>query len=96
MCEWGLDAMDGETWDNRAYRLGRQLGYPDCCIYAFCTEDYVTRPTRKFDGTGYVPCEECNKKTEGELFSEISKNRKCDTIFPQPPWGVDTITCVQP
>lgn len=54
--------------------LGSYYGYPVCCIDSFL--NYTKKPTRKLQGTGYIPCENCNVKyTEKELISNINKNR---------------------
>ena len=83
-----LGYYDGETWDDRTVRLGEYLGFPKCCIDEFIYVD--TAPTRKLNGTGYVPCALCNEKSEDELVSEISKNRKCEEPFPLA-FGVDAL-----
>ena len=86
MDQFSLDYLDGETWADRTRRLGEGLGYPKCCIDEFIVADYTNRPTRKFTGTGYVPCESCNEKTHEELEATINANRKCPQRFPNEPW----------
>ena len=85
--DFTLDHLKGESNYERMIRLGKGLGYPDCCIQAFLTEDFRTRPIRKLEGTGYVPCAECNKKSPQELVSIINANRKCVERFPKSPWN---------
>jgi hypothetical protein len=63
--------------------LGKLYSYPDCCIKEFLLTMAYPRLARKFDGTGYVPCIECNNKTEKELLDVIKKNRKFSKPFPK-------------
>ena len=81
-----LDYRKNETWVERTERLGELLGYPKCCIDAFCKEDPLTRPDRKLHGSGYVPCCKCDNLSDGQLIDVINSNRKCDTKFPLSPW----------
>jgi hypothetical protein len=62
-------------------KMGKMFGYPECCIAEFCIVE-IPRPIRQFNGTGYLPCAECNKKTEQELLDVIAKNRKFPKPFP--------------
>lgn len=75
--------------------MGEYYGYPPCCIAEFI--EFVLnysrggmdeRGKRKFNGTGYVPCVECNKKSVEELLATISANRKCETTFPEDDYGI--------
>lgn len=68
--------------------LGRYFGFPECCIDEFI--EYITgeknpfeRETRKLEGTGYIPCVECNKKSVGELIDQIEKSRTYHRPFPE-------------
>jgi hypothetical protein len=65
---------------------GIYYGYPVCCIDEFIhygeTDSYEDREKRKLCGTGYVPCEECNKKSEEELVEAINNNRLHWQKFP--------------
>lgn len=69
--------------------LGVMLGYPDCCIADFLnriTGNSVKITKRKLYGTGFVPCEHCNRtKSEKELINEINANRKIKQRFPNAP-----------
>lgn len=69
---------------------GKYFGFPLCCTSAFVEHEknsdipygqYVGK--RKFYGTGFIPCMQCNEKTEKDLKIEIQKNRLCETAFPQ-------------
>lgn len=59
---------------------GMRFGYPACCIGSFIMDiahdRLATRERRKLDGTGYIPCAECNRKSEEELILTINKNRR--------------------
>lgn len=75
-------------WQQEQWRLwGRSFGYPECCVEFFvreCTaERYGDFKDRKLWGTGYVPCELCNEKSEDELKETIAKGRKTDVPFPK-------------
>lgn len=65
------------TWVIR----GLNYGYPDCCIGEFVAvalsgrEAALARGKRQFDGTGYVPCAKCNKRTNKELLDAINVRR---------------------
>ena len=64
-------------WEN----TGVHFGFPSCCIKAFLTEGYKFEDTR-FLGTGYRPCNTCNKKHYDDLVEYINLNRKHPTPFP--------------
>jgi hypothetical protein len=86
--EFNLGYFDGETWADRAERLGLALGFPKCCVAEWINEiDLPSHQRRKLDGTGYIPCRKCNEKTEDELVSVINTNRLCYTPFPIDPWS---------
>lgn len=60
--------------------FGLYYGYPVCCTESLLndisTGYFLNRPPRKLQGTGFVPCEDCNNKyTEEELISKINENR---------------------
>lgn len=60
--------------------IGTQYGYPACCIDAFVNLEHIKHPGRyKLDGTGYVPCRECNERySEQEMADRINELRyKC-------------------
>lgn len=63
---------------------GKYFGFPDCCIEEFCSPDFVPLLNEPFplNGTGYVPCKECRKKSVKELVKVIAENRKCPVPFP--------------
>lgn len=68
-------------------KLGRYLGYPDCCIESFILDltdqsRIANRGKRKLTGTGYIPCAVCNKKTIKELKEAIVANRLHPEDFP--------------
>lgn len=66
--------------------MGEAFGYPKCCIdefIGFVEGKNKRESVRKLWGTGYVPCVECNKKTEKELIDFISQNRKHGQKFPK-------------
>lgn len=73
--------------------LGRDFGYPECCIREFIMTRfggmrYITSGlTRKLDGSGYIPCCKCNKKTEQDLILEITKHRS--PKYPAFPFDVE-------
>jgi hypothetical protein len=87
------DQFVEEFKDMPFVKEGIYFGYPPCCILEFVMFiiDYKkgiktdNRGARKFHGTGYVPCAECNNKTEEELLSHIEKHRKCELSFPNQP-----------
>jgi hypothetical protein len=66
---------------------GVYYGYPVCCIdeFIYYAESglYDEREDRKLNGTGYVPCKECNQKSERELLETISYNRLHWEKFPK-------------
>ena len=62
--------------------IGKQYGYPQCCIDEFLQLKHLGDGPRKLCGTGYIPCVECNKKTEQELIDVINANRTHPTPFP--------------
>lgn len=65
--------------------IGSYLGYPKCCIDYFGSVVMPLGgvPTRKLNGTGFIPCPECNDKyTEQELIDIINENRQSPFPFP--------------
>lgn len=64
-------------------KSGVLAGYPSCCIIAFIKQFKLgAQPERsKFWGTGFVPCEACKKKSEGDLIAEINSLRIIPTPF---------------
>lgn len=57
------------------------FGYPPCCIAEFVAT--FERTHRKLNGTGYVPCKQCNARyTSQQLIERINLHRKCGTPFP--------------
>lgn len=87
-----LEQFINEFKDMHFVKQGLYFGYPPCCIVEFVefTGDYMagkrpSRGLRKLHGTGYVPCKDCNKKTEKQLLKQIADNRKCELPFPKQP-----------
>lgn len=64
------------------YVIGKYYGYPDCCIVDSEGLKHIGKPDRKLTGTGYIPCEQCNKKSIKNLKAAIAKNRICPVAFP--------------
>lgn len=68
------------TWDI----FGKYYGFPQCCIDAFNAGLHIgDRVKRQFSGTGYIPCNACNQKTEAELLEAISQKRIASDPFPE-------------
>lgn len=69
--------------------FGRTFGYPECCIESFKAEAFnnhvlINREVRLLDGTGFLPCVQCNEKhTEQSLIALINENR-LPTLVPFP------------
>ena len=63
--------MNRDWWQE----VGKQLGYPKCCIDSFCDLAHLDEPSRKLNGTGYIPCAQCNEKSEEDLVRVIKANR---------------------
>lgn len=81
-----MERSSKENW----YYWGRYFGFPNCCIKFFLDESGGDWWARKFypkgfplEGTGYIPCPECSKKSEQELIDIINSNRYCLTEFPE-------------
>lgn len=58
-------------------KMGRAFGYPTCCIQSFIELRHIEdQVVRKLNGTGYIPCAQCNiTKTKEQMIQEINKNR---------------------
>ena len=60
---------------------GQEYGYPDCCIKSFVDDacDWrriEARTVRLFNGTGFVPCVDCNvNRSVSELTNLINSRR---------------------
>lgn len=70
--------------------MGEHFGYPSCCIAYFLgfmiahiKGEKPPRLPRKLHGTGYIPCPDCNSKSEEELLATIVENRKEPLPFPR-------------
>lgn len=69
---------------NANRNIGRDYGYPVCCIAEFSTHviPRSEKEKRKLWGTGYVPCTECNERyTEQQLIDRINGKRVCPYPF---------------
>lgn len=63
--------------------IGKYYGFPQCCIDEF-ESGLSMGQTRKFEGTGYIPCENCNENVGKELLIEsINKERIHPESFPE-------------
>lgn len=68
-------------------RIGRNLGYPACCIKEFVVgmdwrSPNSPKPVIGWEDTGFLPCSSCAKK-EYEIVSElIASRRLVSTPFP--------------
>lgn len=69
--------------NNEAFvSLGLHYGYPKCCIMEFALWfGQIDNSHKKLWGTGYVPCAQCNRKTEQQLIDAINLNRMCPYEF---------------
>lgn len=66
--------------------MGKYFGFPDCCVKNFCETD--VRLPSPFDGTGYVPCECCNKMIVSDQIKQdfilgINSRRYHNQLFDQ-------------
>lgn len=63
--------------------MGKYYGFPQCCVNEFVSGASMGQ-TRKFEGTGYIPCEHCNENVEKDkLITYINENRLHPTCFPE-------------
>lgn len=74
--------------------MGRELGYPECCIAAFTNRSQllITGPLHEFqrarmyqfehngEATGYLMCSSCAQRNREELVAEINARR--DKSYP--------------
>lgn len=71
---------DIEHWT----KLGNSFGYPKCCIEHFCATEFTAQleyyQGSVFDGSGFVPCPECNEKPWMELIAQINGRRDMTTV----------------
>ena len=71
-------------------KLGKRLGYPECCIKEFVARcnsfKFTTKriPYRVSKNTGFVPCSYCSWKilTKQCTLEDLIQNRKVKTPFP--------------
>lgn len=56
---------------------GIKFGYPLCCIVEFCALEHLKdKKPRQLEGTGYVPCSQCNTEFGlMQLVSHINETR---------------------
>jgi hypothetical protein len=67
---------------------GRFYGYPQCCIDEFQSLEHCGGPVRKLEGTGFIPCKQCDAlKTETALIDEIN-DRRHPSLNPFPQRGL--------
>lgn len=76
--------MSNVSWS----QWGQYFGFPACCIKHFCENAHVPcwatnlyGENFMLNGTGYVACPECMKKTKEELIDIINKNRYANYKF---------------
>jgi len=67
--------------------IGKQCGYPDCCIKSFINEGLNFKKNSSVDnnalyGTGFVPCLECAKLPPDEMIEIINSHRIFERPFP--------------
>lgn len=66
--------------------MGNHFGYPKCCTESFINRmdayaivadigGQILWDDRQLAGTGFIPCSDCDSKTEEELIVEINSNR---------------------
>lgn len=59
-------------------KLGKALGYPDCCIKYFCDTLYDTRKRHGVNWNGFIPCEEHAKLTLEEVTELLGRSPFCE------------------
>lgn len=69
--------------------LGRAFGYPKCCIESFKVEAFnnhvlINREPRLLDGTGFIPCTECNESHTEESLTKLINENRMPTLVPFP------------
>jgi hypothetical protein len=53
--------MDISAQQAHWLKTGLKFGYPVCCVLAFINMEHKHDKTpRQLEGTGYVPCSQCN------------------------------------
>jgi hypothetical protein len=75
-------------------KIGRFLGYPECCLQAFaqdtCQVTKVKYPNGPWWGTGYVPCSDCAEKClvnfSQFVGQHITPRREAPAPFPSEDW----------
>lgn len=76
---------NNSNWVANLFMQGMEFGYPPCCIGEFIvrsiTNTHGERPPRKFNGTGFVPCKSCNKRSRESLIEEINARRSFEYPF---------------
>lgn len=77
--------------DHAFYRVwGKYYGFPSCCVESmieFCDKNpekgYAWEVKRnKFSGSGFVPCDKCDRKPALITKFRIAHNRICPSKFP--------------
>lgn len=66
--------------------IGRYYGYPSCCTKEFSLNGEPKVKNKKYItlfGTGFIPCQSCNKIDPDELIKIIKSNRTCKLEFPE-------------
>lgn len=66
---------------------GLEYGYPDCCIGEFVADILTSRfegRERQLRGSGYVPCETCNKRNTAIQLIKVVNERREENL---PPFG---------
>jgi len=75
--------MSHGEWLDKMQSRGEFFGFPQCCIDDFLSRERAPNESRKFCGTGYIPCPKCNELSEEEIVTNINKRRKCKEPFPE-------------
>lgn len=68
------------TWN----KIGRFLGYPECCIRAFVSEIPSEEQVQVANGTGFIPCKEHTRQVLSgqKKLGDLIKNRFFSVPFP--------------
>lgn len=78
----GRDVLAVERYGDWDF-WGEWYGFPTCCVEAFNRLDHIGGSSLQLEGTGYIPCAQCNaSKTEQELREAIAAKRLAPYKFP--------------
>ncbi|WP_338854197.1 hypothetical protein WE348_23185 (plasmid) [Alteromonas macleodii] len=88
--------LDNKIQVQKFVCIGRNFGYPSCCIKDFVIgmdwrTDIDVSPVTGWEETCFIPCVKCRENPKAELIQMISNRRNVVDAFPSSAKGDSTL-----